>query len=70
MPIDSQFERVDFINTNKGTYFVLIEELIYHFASDIFTKYTFIDKWLFRVTRNADIDANEAPTIRIWTGAM
>lgn len=60
VPIDSQFERVYFINTNKGTYFVLIEELIYHFASDIFTKYTFIDKWLFRVTRNADIDANEA----------
>lgn len=60
VPIDSQFERIYFINTNQGTYFVLIEELIYHFASDIFTKYTFIDKWLFRVTRNADIDANEA----------
>lgn len=60
VPIDSQFERIYFINTNKGTYFVLIEELIYHFAADIFTKYTFVDKWLFRVTRNADIDANEA----------
>ncbi len=60
VPIDAQFERIYFINTNRGTYFVLIEELIYHFASDIFTKYTFIDKWLFRVTRNADIDANEA----------
>lgn len=60
VPIDSQFERVRFVNTNKGTYFVLIEELIYHFASDIFKKYTFVDKWLFRVTRNADIDANEA----------
>ncbi len=60
VPVDSHFERVIFINTNKGLYFALAEELIYHFAHDIFKKYTFIDKWLFRITRNADIDANEA----------
>lgn len=60
LPIDSQFERIFFINTTKGMRFVLAEELIYHFAGDIFTKYAFVDKWLFRITRNADIDANEA----------
>lgn len=60
VPIDAQFERVYFINTTDGTRFVFAEDLIYRFAGDIFTKYTFVDKWLFRVTRNADIDANEA----------
>lgn len=60
IPVDSHFERIIFVNTNKGLYFALMEELIYHFAHDIFKKYTFVDKWLFRITRNADIDANEA----------
>lgn len=60
VPISLQPERVLFLNTEKGLQYVLMEELIYHFANTIFTKYTVVEKVLFRITRNADIDANEA----------
>ncbi len=60
VPVSLQPERVLFLNTEKGIHYVLMEELIYHFADSIFTKYAVVEKVLFRITRNADIDANEA----------
>ncbi len=40
--------------------FMLVEELILHFAADIFDKYKIKGKTLVKIIRNADIDADEA----------
>ena len=45
---------------SDGHKFVLCEELIYRFASKIFPKHKILDKTIFRITRNADLDADEA----------
>ena len=39
--------------------FILIEDVILHFVSKIFTKYTVKNKALIRVTRSADIDEDD-----------
>lgn len=39
--------------------FILIEDIILHFVSKIFTKYTVKNKALIRVTRSADIDEDD-----------
>ncbi len=59
VPVEDM-ERVHFVHMKSGSYFALTEELIYHFADIIFTGYTFVDRYLIRVTRNADIDMAEA----------
>ncbi|MGN0581360.1 MAG: polyphosphate kinase 1, partial [Oscillospiraceae bacterium] len=45
------------VNKNSGTY-ILAEELILHFANNVFSEYNLKSKSLIRVTRNADIDAD------------
>ncbi len=45
------------VSKNSGTY-ILSEELILHFAPDVFSEYTVRSKSLLRVTRSADIDAD------------
>lgn len=45
------------VGKNSGTY-ILSEELILHFAPQVFKGYTVKSKSLLRVTRNADIDAD------------
>ena len=40
-------------------HFILIEDVILHFASKIFTKYNVKNKALIRVTRSADIDEDD-----------
>ncbi len=45
------------VGKNSGTY-ILSEELILHFAPQVFKEYTVKSKSLMRVTRNADIDAD------------
>lgn len=45
------------VGKNSGTY-ILSEELILHFAPEVFREYTVKSKSLIRVTRNADIDAD------------
>ena len=59
IPISSQMERMHFIKKDGETLFALTEELVLHFASSIFGKETILEKCLFRVTRNADIDVKE-----------
>ena len=39
--------------------FILVEDIILHFASRIFSKYTVKEKALIRVTRSADIDEDD-----------
>ncbi|MDR0821284.1 MAG: polyphosphate kinase 1 [Oscillospiraceae bacterium] len=40
--------------------FILVESVILYFADLVFENYTVIEKNIFRLTRSADIDANEA----------
>ncbi len=54
------FGRVVFLPSENGFRFILTEELILLFAEDAFSGYTVTDKGILRITRNADIDANEA----------
>ncbi|MGN0406130.1 MAG: polyphosphate kinase 1 [Bariatricus sp.] len=55
---NSVFKRLIEIPTRPGT-FMLSEELILHFVSKLYSKYIVKEKSIMRVTRNADIDANE-----------
>ncbi len=54
------FGRVVFLPSEKGFRFILIEELILLFAEHTFAGYTVADKGIMRITRNADIDVDEA----------
>ena len=55
---NSVFKRLIEIPTRPGN-FMLSEELILHFVSKLYSKYTVKEKSILRVTRNADIDALE-----------
>lgn len=55
---NSVFKRLIEIPTRPGT-FMLCEELILHFVSKLFSKYTIREKSIMRITRNADIDAGD-----------
>lgn len=55
---NSVFKRLIEIPTRPGT-FMLSESLILHFISKLYSKYTIREKAIMRVTRNADIDADE-----------
>ena len=55
---NSVFKRLIAIPGRPG-YFMLSEDLILHFVSKLFQKYSIREKSLMRVTRNADIDAND-----------
>ncbi len=59
LPISSQAERIIFLKTEKGFNFALADELIEHYASQVFGKDKIQEKCLFRVTRNADISVTE-----------
>lgn len=59
IPISSQVERIHFIKKDGETWFGLTEELILHYAGAVFDKESIVEKCLFRVTRNADIDVKE-----------
>lgn len=53
--------RVIFLpTTDDSIRYLLLEEILLHYAGDIFKKYKLDEKTLMRVTRNADIDTEEA----------
>lgn len=56
---NSVFQRLIEIPTRPGT-FMLSEELILHFLSKLFNKYSVTEKSIMRITRNADIDMDTA----------
>ncbi|MBD5559316.1 MAG: polyphosphate kinase 1 [Clostridia bacterium] len=59
IPASGYFER--FLQLpSKYIKFTLIENLIYRFADKVFPKHKVIDKTIFSVVRNADIDPDEA----------
>lgn len=55
---NSVFKRLIEIPTRPGN-FMLCEELILHFVSKLFAKYTVKEKSVMRITRNADIDTGD-----------
>ncbi len=59
IPISSQMERLCFLKKDGETHFALTEELVCHYVGMVFAKETIVEKCLFRVTRNADIDVKE-----------
>lgn len=59
IPCSGVFDRLIPMPSDKNR-FMLAEELILHFASDIFDRYKVTSKTLVRIIRNADIDADEA----------
>jgi polyphosphate kinase len=59
VPCSGVFERLIPAPSDKRR-FMLVEELILHFAADIFDKYKVKGKTLIKIIRNADIDADSA----------
>ncbi len=59
IPASGYFERL-LLLPSKYVKFTLIENLIYLFASKVFPKHKIVDKTIFSITRNADIDADSA----------
>lgn len=53
------FQRLIEIPTRPGT-FMLSEELILHFVSKLYARYTVKEKSVIRITRNADINIDDA----------
>lgn len=59
IPASGVFSRLIFLPDNNLR-FMLVEELILHYMPIVFEDYKIIDKSLLRITRNADINAEEA----------
>lgn len=59
IPASTGFERMVFLPFDK-TKFVLVDDLIYQYCEQIFEGYVVVAKTIFRVTRNADINVEEA----------
>lgn len=58
IPASGHFARTIFLPGNRCR-FVLVENLILLFAERVFKRYPMMDKTLFRLTRNADIDVED-----------
>lgn len=59
IPVGGHFERLIVVEEENGSNFALVEELILHFTHIVFDKSSIVEKCLFRVTRNADINIEE-----------
>lgn len=59
VPASGAFSRIIFLPGAKNR-FMLVEDLILHYMPLIFEHYKILDKSLMRITRNADIDMEEA----------
>ncbi len=59
IPVSSQFNRMITKTSDNVTSYVLVEQLILHFADIAFGNVEVQSKCLFRVTRNADINVEE-----------
>lgn len=55
------FERLIYLPAEEGKIrFLLLEDLILHYVDLVFPNFNVVSRNIFRITRNADIDANEA----------
>lgn len=60
IPASGAFSRIIFLPNEEKIRFMLVEDLILHFAPMIFSNYKIAEKSLIRITRNADINMEEA----------
>ncbi|MDR0943483.1 MAG: polyphosphate kinase 1 [Ruminococcus sp.] len=60
VPANGAFKRVIYIPTEGKLRFMLVEELILHFLPLVFANQKILSKSLMRITRNADINLEEA----------
>lgn len=60
IPVSTGFDRMIYLPFENGHSYVLFEELVYCYCQQIFESYEVVDKTIFRITRNADINADEA----------
>lgn len=58
LPVNDSFKRIIQLNS-KPFRFVLVEEIILKYASDVFENYNVLDKSIIRITRNADINEDD-----------
>ncbi|WP_243007326.1 MULTISPECIES: polyphosphate kinase 1 [Anaerotruncus] len=59
IPVSTGFDRIVYLPFEKNR-FVLIEELVLKYCEHIFQNYVVVAKTIFRITRNADINVEEA----------
>ena len=60
IPVNFKNDRVVYINEGIYTYFALVEEIILKYIDEVFDTIEITDKCLFRITRNADLELDEA----------
>lgn len=60
IPASGSFSRVIFLPTPNRIRFMLVEELILHYMPLVFSDYKIVCKSIMRITRNADINMEEA----------
>ncbi|MCR5165982.1 MAG: polyphosphate kinase 1, partial [Oscillospiraceae bacterium] len=60
IPASGSFSRVIFAPCKNSSRFMLAEDLILHYAAEVFEDYRILDSAVIRVTRNADINLEEA----------
>ena len=59
IPVTTGFDRIIYLPFAKNR-FVLLEELVLRYCEQIFDSYIVVGKTIFRITRNADINVEEA----------
>ncbi len=61
LTVSDVFKRIVFLPCEKGKIrFMLMEDLIINFVDKVFPNFEVCDRNIFRITRNADIDVDEA----------
>lgn len=61
IPASGVFSRLIFLSEDGSkARFMLVEDLILHYLPEVFSQYKILDKSLLRITRNADINVEEA----------
>ena len=59
IPASGYFKRVIYLPSKDKVRFLLVEDLILRYADQVFSKQQVVDKTIFRITRNADIDVDD-----------
>lgn len=60
IPANGSFSRVIMLPDKDKLKFILAEDVILHYCASVFTNYRIMNKALIRITRNADINMEEA----------
>ncbi len=58
LPVNDSFRRMIHLSKNPLK-FILVEDIIFKFASEVFENYKVLDKSMIRITRNADISEDD-----------